>query len=375
MLSSTNSNQRFLPDWVILGDHSRMILLDWLLSGVKWNHDENSVIWIRYGMKLSIVKQGAQWIIETPVLLPRTTLCLPPSDGFGVTVDTSSRTRFAVLEEFPFRKQSSMDLVRKLQGDENETLVVLMDLPRRQGSTDLIAPGEDVHQAMEAYQAERCNVLTMENTGKLPRMLHWHRPMYDTWVEKFRNDLSDLCERISEIPYDYASLEEDWQDDGGLLQEQTMDRLFSYQNAKREKGGSLWDRYAAAAKRAMFPAVGQGPLAPVESLYRDCLDSPLVFWPVDADAGAFMNDLQNAFLKKLEAEEAKGGYRKKTQVSGRLDEETYFGLAARSDGNRSGTALNAVFSQSIKDYLYHDVKRYLQERLERRYKNLEGMIP
>lgn len=88
-----------------------------------------------------------------------------------------------------------------------------------------------------------------------------------------------------------------------------------------------------------------------------------------------MNDLQNAFLKKLEAEEAKGGYRKKTQVSGRLDEETYFRLAARSDGNRSGTALNAVFSQSIKDYLYHDVKRYLQERLERRYKNLEGMIP
>lgn len=312
-------------------------------------------------------------MIETPALLPRTMLCFPPGDDLNFLFDTSRKTKYAVLEEFPFGKQNSVDLIRRLKSRGNETLVVLMDLPRHQGSTDLIPLGEDLNQAMGAYQAEHFDVSIMKSDDDLQSVLHWHRPMYDTWLNRVREHLADLRERISEIPYDYPSLEEDWLDDSGILQEQTMDRLFSYQTSKKEKGGSLWDRYAATSRRALFPSSGQGPLTPVANLYRECLDNPLVFWSVDTDVEAFMDGLQCAFVRLLEKEESKGHYHIKTRLSGRLDEDSYLRLVAISGGN--GTALNAVFTKKLKDYLCNDVKDFLQERLQQRYQQLEGMIP
>lgn len=368
-----NTTQRYLPDWVILGDNSRAVFLRWLLSGANLRTDENSVIWVRHGTRVSISQEETQWFIETPVLLPRMTLCFPPPDYAEFDLDTLNSTRYAVLEEFPFRKQSSMDMIQTLESSGKETLVVLMDLPRHQGSTDMTAPGEDLNQARDTYCGERCDVLVMQSIGNLRRILHWHRPMWDAWVKKAREHLFDLHERISEVPYDYLSLEEDWTDDGGLLQEQTMDRLFSYQASKREKKETLWDCYAVASKRALFPSSGQGPLTSVTGLYKECLDNPLVFWPVDADVEDFTDNLRRAFVDALEKEEAAGRYRERTHFPKNLDEESYLRLVALSEGN--GTALNAVFSQRIRDFLCDDVKTYLQERLRQRYQQLEGMIP
>lgn len=373
MFSTVEVEQQYLPDWVILGDNSRAVFLNWLLSGMKLRTGENSVLWIRYGTRLSVTQQDLHWTIETPVLLPRTMLCLPPSDETEFALDTTRQTKYAVLEEFPFRKQTSMDLIQRMKSCGKEILVVLMDLPRHQGSTDLIALGGDLEQAREAYREDGCNVSVMQSANQLQGILHWHQPMRQVWVNKVRNYLADMDERISEIPYDYPSLEEDWQDDGGPLQEQTMDGRFSYQTSKGEKGKNLWDRYAAASRQLLFPSSNQGPLSSVAKLYRECLDNPLVFWSVDRDIEDFMDSLQSAFLTAIEKEESEGHYRKKTQLSGQLNEDEYFHLAARSDSN--DTALNAVFSRIIKDYLCNDVKGYLQERLKQRYQQLEGMVP
>lgn len=373
MYSTSDVKQRYLPDWMILGDNSRSIFLNWLLSGLNLRTDENSEIWVRYGVRLQITQQETQWVIETPMLLPRTTLCFPAERPFDSTLETSRRTKYAVLEEFPFRKQANINLLQRLEGSGNETLVILMDLSRHQGSTDLIPPGEDLKQAIEAYQAERHYVSVMQSVKNVHSVLHWHRPMYDVWANKIRNYLADIRDCISEIPYDYPFFKEDWEDVGGPLQDETMDQLFSYQTSKREKGTTLWDRYAAASKKALFPASGQGPLTSVADHYKKCMNNPLTFWPLDEDVKSFMDELQKAFLKAIDKEEAKGHYRKKTQISGQLDEDSYFRLAARSGG--SGIALNAIFSKIIRNYLCDEVKNHLQKRLEQRYQQLEGMIP
>lgn len=368
----SDMKQRYLPDWVILGDHSRTVFLGWLLSGARLVADESSVIWIRYGARLSITQHGSHWTIETPILLPQTTLCFPPTDGYESNVELSQQTKYAVLEEFPFRKQNSTELIHHLESDGHETLVVLMDLPRHQGSTDLIAPGKDLEQAVGAYQADGCDVSVLQSARNLHGVLHWHRPIYDVWTKRARKYLEELCERISEISCDYLFLEEDWKEEGGPLQEETMDILFSYQTAKREKEKNLWDCFAAASKRALFPRSGQGPLMSVMELYRECLDNPMVFWPVDADIKNFMNSLQSEFLKALEEDESKGHYRNKTMLSEQFNEDSYFRLISRN--GRNGTALNAVFSQRIRNFLCDDVKCYLQKRLQMRYQQLEGMI-
>ncbi len=374
MFSTGDGGQRYLPDWVILGEDSpRRVFMDWLLRGTALNAGEDCAVWVRYGTRLSVTGQDSHCVVETPALLPRMTLCFPPRGVLAASLETAKRTKYAVLEEFPFGKQSSMDLLKMLEDSGGEALMVLLALPRRQGSTDILPPGEDLEKAVEAYRAERFDVSVLRDAGQLGRVLHWHRPMYDTWVGQTQAYLAELDERISGVEYDYLFLEEDWQEDGGPLREQTMDRLFSYPISRRERGGSLWDRYAAVSVRALFPSSGQGPLASVARLYKECLDNPLAFWPVDADAGDFLASLRRAFVKALEKEEKAGQYRGKTRIWKQLDEETYFSLAALNGD--SGTALNAVFSRRIRDYLCDDVKRLLQERLRRRYELLEEMIP
>ena len=370
MFSTCEIKQRYLPDWVILGDNSRIILLKWLLDGERLRVEEDSLIWVRYGVKFSVTKQESQLTIETPGILPRTTLCFPPPSLVS-GLDITKQTRYAVLEEFPFRKQNNIELIRGLESCENEVLVVLMDLPRQQGSTDLISEDDDLSLAIKAYQSEHCDIGVLQSAENLQMFLHWHRPIYDVWVNKARNYLDDMCERISEVPYDYLSLEEDWRDDGGPLQEKTMDSLFSYKVAMRERKNNLWDCYAEAAKRALFPACDYGLLTPVTNLYKDCLDNPLVFWSVDTDIKDFMDSLQSEFIKKLEKEEAKGNYREVTMFHESLDEKGYLSIAARSNGN--GIALNAVFSKIIKDFLCNDVKDHLQNRLQKCYRQLESM--
>lgn len=373
MSTVRDSQQRYLPDWIILGDNSRAVFLEWLLSGEQLQTGEDSFIWVRYGIRLSISQQGSSWIIETPLLLPQMTLCFPPSENHQSCLERSKRTKYAVLEEFPFRKQTSIDLIQKFESQGHETLVVLMDLPRHQGSTDLIAPGEDLAQAQIAYQSEKIAVSIMQNADSLQSTLHWHLPLYDVWTKKARNHLIAMCNRISEVPYDYAFQEEDWRDKNGPLQVETMDDLFSYQKSRLMKETTLWDRYATASTRYFFPSSGFSPLAPVIKIYKDCLDNPLVFWSLDEDVKDFMCNLKKMYRKSLEREEAKGQYRMKTQLPARLNESTYLSIVART--NTSGTGLNAVFSRTIEDYLRVEVKNYLKERLSQRYQQLEGMIP
>lgn len=373
MFSTSSMKRQDIPDWIILGDNSRALFLQWLFPGAASGTEENGMIWVRHGIRYSCIRQKGQWMMETPMLLPQMTLCFPPAGSTIFDLEIPRQTRCAVLEEFPFRKQSNMDLIQTFEQRGHEVLVILMDLPRHQGSTDLIAPGVDLSRAAESYRAKHCDVSVMKNAGNLQRVLHWHRPLYDIWVNKVRQYLSGMRERISEIPYDYPSLEEDWRDDGGILQEQTLDRLFSYQTAKREKTENLWDCYAAASRKALFPSSGQGPLLQVAQLYRECLDNHLVFWPVDADVEDFIETLRNAFIAVIDREERRGCYRKKTRFTEQPDEESYLSIVARSGNN--GTALNAVFSQMISDFLCKEVQTRLQERLQQRYQQLEGMIP
>lgn len=366
--------QNHLPDWVILcdNDNSRAVLLDWFYMGMRIRTDENSLIWIRYGVKPNIIREDSQFVIETPAILPRTMLCIPQTDDPGISPDVSIRTRFAVLEEFPFRKESSIDLIRKLKDRERDVMVVLMDLPRHQAASDINLPGEDLRLALQDYQADGCHVMTLQNADGLRNLLHWRQSTYDKWTNKARNYLIKMQDRIEEIPFDYPYLEEDWADNGGILQIERMNRIFSYETAKREAGETLWDRYAVASRKALFPNSGQGPLNSVARLYKECLENPLVFWSVEEDIRDFMETLRGKYGTVLKEQEKDGRYRSKTKLPTHLDEDGYLRVAARNGDN--GMALNAIFRKIMNDFLCEDVKEQLQSRLRKRYQQLEGMI-
>lgn len=67
-----------------------------------------------------------------------------------------------------------------LRDSGREALMILLAFPRRQGSTDVIPSGEDLEKAVEARWTKRFDVSVLRDAGQLGRVLHWHRPMYDT---------------------------------------------------------------------------------------------------------------------------------------------------------------------------------------------------
>jgi len=90
MFSTDNAGQRYLPDWVILGEDSpRRVFMDWLLRGAAPCADENCTVWVRYGARLSVMGQDTQYIVETPALLPRMTLCFPPTGVPTASLETA----------------------------------------------------------------------------------------------------------------------------------------------------------------------------------------------------------------------------------------------------------------------------------------------
>ena len=372
MRSLAEVKQKYTPDWVFLGDGSRQTLLSWLIPGKELHPGKTDLIWVCYANRVSVSRSEQGWIIRTPMVLPQMVLCFPPLDMIWTDLDLPENTRYAVLEEFPFRKQSSIELVRQLEEMNHEVLVVLMDLPRHQASTDLLAPGVDLARAVQAYQSDYMEVYKMEPSSRLWGMLHWRRPLYGVWYQKMREELEQFSQRIEELSIDYEFLIVDWMKKDSLLDTESLDRIFSYQTAQRENEATLWDCYASAARRFLFPATGQGDLNTVEKLYMDCLNNPLVFWSTDEDRINLRIELKKLFEKLLDEQERKYHYRTKTKIVGQLDKASYNQLTVRNGQN--GIALNAIFRGIIEEYLRHDVFICMKTRLCNRYGKLENMV-
>ena len=74
----------------------------------------------------------------------------------------------------------------------------------------------------------------------------------------------------------------------------------------------------------------------------------------------------------VEAEEAKGHYRKKTKLDRPFDQSYFLKLIALDQGD--GCAINAVFRKLISNFLKDDVYKYIEQRLRQRCQELERMI-
>ena len=372
MRSQTKVKQQYIPDWVFLGDSSRQTFLSWLIPGMDFHPGKTDLIWVCYATCTSVSRSDQEWIIHTPMVLPQMVLCFPPLDMIWTDLDLPEKARWAVLEEFPFRKQSSIELIHQMEEMNREVLVVLMDLPRHQASTDLLAPGVDIARAVQAYQSDHMEVYKMKPAARLWGLLHWRRSLYDVWYRKMREDLEQLDQRIEELPIDYEFIIEDWMEKNGPLNTGELDSLLSYRTVKREKAESIWDCYASVIRRFLFPAAGQGPMDAVEELYIDCLNNPLVFWSANEDGKNLLTELKNLFEKLLDEQERKYHYRTKTKISGQLDENGYLKLAVRNGQN--GTALNAAFRSNMEKFLREDVFNCMKTRLCNRYSKLENMV-
>lgn len=129
-----NSDIKSIPDFIFLGDYAKYIFLSQLLDE-KYTYDfRNYSLWISYGNKFSVAKQNECYYITTYKVIPDTILFIPTTDYDLDKVKIDQNTRYAVFEEFPFIKESTKQILEKIESFNKA--VVLVNSNKFIASTD-----------------------------------------------------------------------------------------------------------------------------------------------------------------------------------------------------------------------------------------------
>ena len=254
----TEQIQMAVPDWIFLGDSSRHVFLGWLTDTTQARDFSGSPIWVQYGKVVSIRQLDSSLWITSPLMIPGMTLLLPLSEEDLPEIQLQKHTQFALFEEFPYGKtvyiSDSPAITPELR--RKSVLVVLMNIPHRQGSTDILQPGEDLRTKYEEYR-KRENVCLASGVNDILKVLHWEEDLEHIWRRQANLDLAHLHSLIGDVEYDYQMLQLDFIEN--ILSEQAMDQVCSFQSVRQSHQPSIWKGYTKAAlRRCSLRAVPEG---------------------------------------------------------------------------------------------------------------------
>lgn len=353
--------QLAIPDWVLLGDYSRRVFLQWLTGSAHVLDLEGLPVWVRYAETLSFRRSGEAWLVGTPRTIPGTVLFIPLPDTDWHEYHLRKSTRFALFEEFPYGKQSNGMILQDLRQDyeANSVLIVLMDIPHRQGSTDLVPQGGELQIQYEKYRAKE-NVCIARGDGDVLRILHWEEYSENLWRRQIRADLDRLGESVEDSKYDYEILYMDFLE--SILSEHVINKICSFQSVQRSRQNSIWNGYTKAAMLQMFPASGSGGLYPVAELYRDIISafSPNL-WDLEQDCRGLVDAMKKSLEKELSAPELLSV----TFCS--HTEDAYLSIV-------NEYKINVNFRKRLEHYVNITVSNILKDRLELRYNQLREAL-
>lgn len=357
----TEQIQMAVPDWIFLGDSSRHVFLGWLTDTTQARDFSGSPIWVQYGKVVSIRQLDSSLWITSPLMIPGMTLLLPLSEEDLPEIQLQKHTQFALFEEFPYGKQSTYLTLQLLHQNyaESSVLVVLMDIPHRQGSTDILQPGEDLRTKYEEYR-KRENVCLASGVNDILKVLHWEEDLEHIWRRQANLDLAHLHSLIGDVEYDYQMLQLDFIEN--ILSEQAMDQVCSFQSVRQSHQPSIWKGYTKAALRQMFPASGSGGLYPVVELYKDVLSAFFpILWDFERDSQNLVSVMKNALNTALNAPDL-SDIEMVPQT-----EDAYYQAVDKYK-------LNGNFRKRLERFVDQTLFEILKQHLELRYNQLEEAL-
>lgn len=362
---SAEQRQFAIPDWILLGDYSRRIFLQWLTESSQVLELKDLPLWVRYAETFSIRCGDGAWLIGTPRTIPGTVLLVPLADSDLDEYRLLKNTRFALFEEFPYGKQSSDMTLQHLRQEyeSNSVLVVLMDIPRRQGSTDIDCPGNDLKASYEKYSMdENVCVCTAVDKDDVLQILHWRESSEHMWRRRLEADLNQFLEAVEDSGYDYEMLYMDFFE--SILSEQTIDKICSFQSVERSRQNSIWNGYTRAAMLQMFPPSASDGLYPVADLYRDTIKEKfpnLNLWDLEKDYLGFVDTMKKALEKALRDP-------KLSAITFKSNTEEAYLRAVNKH------KLNVHFRRRLDYFVKTNVPHILGERLKLRYTQIKETL-
>ena len=364
----TERGQQAVADWVVIGDGSRYEFLRWILGEKDIDVLRKLTIWLQYGSQYSQRTDGETCWLKCRRILPGTSCYFPnfldEDCSLKFKVNTVSKTRFLVFEEFPFQKEETVqwiDNIRREKGVDASIVVVLVDLPRRYGSTDIehFDSQERIDIVRSHYeQAERLpvTVIVARSQSDVIPILSWRESLGRKWFRKAIKELLELKERVADFEFDYKETCFELELGNAFLSLDTKQEVFSLSAIERYKKPTLWENYTEAILAKAFPSKRLSGLFPTVDLYCEVFDnSPLAVWDKTEDRETCILELKNALREKLMMNQ--GLY----QIPSTSLPSPFVG----------GGEPEHELWDLVKEFVEADIPMILKHRLSEKYKKLE----
>ena len=358
----TDMMESKIPDWIFLGETENSILLHWMLPDIIAPDWENQPVWLEYGFASTIRRSDHGWQAQSKFLLPGIYVLVAASWEQATIAGLKRTTRIGILEGYPFGRQSTRRTIQEIRHQVPfcGVLPILMDLPIRRGSTDLILPQDLLDQQYQVYQCDG-TVKILRGSNELAALLYWQQDTLQAQFNQVLRELDGMQSCIETIQYDYELL--DWEFQQEILSLQELENICSFKTAKKYSSENLWYAYQKKAKEILFPADGNGGLVgPVVELYLHSLKvlKPKI-WNIQKDCEELKNKLFQAYNIWMNIS------RWKTLRVEPLTEENYEIVSAES-------GINAAFHKRYKGYINQEALRILKNYLQYRYEKIKEVL-
>lgn len=350
-----------MPTEIFVGDIAKYEFVSWILPEVSAINYKTKPLWIYYSDFLKLEEKEDRWIIGTPMIIPDSEIYVPIQKDSYKDIPQNSETKFYLFEEFPFKKENNVILYEmlKLQLPDTSILMVLMDLPRKHGSTDCTAVGEDINDAVSHYKRLNQSISLVRSSTDILSVLYWNETWSAQWRKKGIMLLEKIQQRISEFEYDYAYCVEDLRDED--LTEKKMALIFSYQSVKNESKPSLWECYTSRIIKVLFPS----GISRFTKLYREIWDSPLGCCDIDDDVKQLEELLKKTLLNFLA-----GSHRGERKFKPKSEEEY---LQAMTKNGKSPFVI-VHFQKVLAQFIDKSMLIIIQDYMKKKYKQIREIL-
>lgn len=287
------------------------------------------------------------------------------ADFFSVEAQTERYQVCAVFEEAPFNKESTDLIIQRWKEATNgkPVLLVFMDLPRRQGSTDLDRIGDDLMQAQERRRQEGQAFCVVKSEEDVLGVMCQHIPLYAQTLYALNNEIELLKDDI-EFLFEgrYQNFLEGLRHDKGCLTEASRAEICSRRSVQRFAGSnSLWQCYNEAAKQKLFSTNGMtdGWLNIFNNFVSDWFDVNVM----SSKDAALTYELKMLFNNFMTA--PRGTLQTSMSPDDLKDDMSYTGATEDKRGRFYG--IKPLYLARLRKFIEREAKQFLKDVLMREY--------
>lgn len=364
-------NQRSIPNIVVLGDESRYEFLRWIIGGGLPGHFQDTPIWVTYGTSLGIEQHDQELLIHTTKCLPGVTMYFSENEGWSNQITVSKDTRFILFEQFPFRRDDTRQRIQALlrQDSINSMTMILMDLPRRHGSTDDTPSETGLIHSFNSYKADHVSVEIANDPKDVSRILNKQELFSVVWDRNIASNLQSLKKRIDDVKYDYEydTLVDFEMGKTAILSLDTQEKICSFTAVQKYQKDCIWKNFEQVLYKIFFPKRDNGGLHPVATLYSDVLASNNISEPfAKKDSEYLLAELKMSLKRKISES--------MTELPPLLPQTKESYNNAIKCKSSAYYCVDIRFWNIVTKFVKEDIPSILVNRLNKRYQQLEETL-